>query len=131
MWKKTLKSHKYRKLAPVSGNNVTNEPSSCQSILRYFESLIPIPCATSILRYRYHFAQFYVTATKTTNRSRTPCANTRSSPSKRIRNLNYGGNAGRDIIRSGSNGSIGRRVTRSRAGVELISHNFVLIKGDH
>ena len=44
---KNIKVAKYRKLAPVSGNNVTNEPSSCQSILRYFESLIPIPCGAS------------------------------------------------------------------------------------
>ena len=56
---KNIKVAKYRKLFPVSGNNVKNEPSGRQSICRYFESLIPIPCSTSILRYRYHFAQLH------------------------------------------------------------------------
>ena len=39
-------------LAPVSRNNAENEPSSRQSILRYFRS--SIPCVASTLRHRYH-----------------------------------------------------------------------------
>ena len=37
-------------LAAASGENVKNEPSGCQSMLRYFESLISIPCGASIPR---------------------------------------------------------------------------------
>ena len=48
---KNIKVAKYRKLAPVSGNNVTNEPSSRQLILgkfdtdivRYLDTSISIP----------------------------------------------------------------------------------------
>ena len=36
-------------LTPVSMNNVTNQLSSHQSLRRYFESSIPIPCGASIL----------------------------------------------------------------------------------
>ena len=35
-------------LAAASGKNVKNEPSGCQSMLRYFDSLISIPCGASI-----------------------------------------------------------------------------------
>ena len=35
--------------SPVSRNNVKNEPSHLQSILRYFEGSIPIPCGATIL----------------------------------------------------------------------------------
>ena len=46
-------------LAPVSRNNVKNEPSSRQPILWYLESLIPIPCGASILWYRCHLTWLY------------------------------------------------------------------------
>ena len=41
----------------VSRYNDIIELSSRHSILRYFESLIPIPYGVTILRYRYHLTQ--------------------------------------------------------------------------
>ena len=49
--KKKIIIIKLDKLAPMSRNNVKNEPSGRQSVFWYFESLIPIPCGASILWY--------------------------------------------------------------------------------
>ena len=49
-------------LAPASRNNVINEPSDGQSILRYFQSLIPIPCGMYLdtsISIIYHSTQPY------------------------------------------------------------------------